>query len=293
MTPFVLGIVLASALMHALWNAYAKDSESPIVFLGLVHVVTTVAGIPLLWFLDFGEIPRAVWVLLLATGMVHSGYMSWLSLAYERGEMSVVYPIARSTPAFVPLIAIPLMGDPVSVVGAAGIAVTVVGLWIVQSGGRLGLAALRSPGTGFAYLTLIATVGYSLIDKQAMVELNETEWTSVVPIAVAYYFLLCFPIAFFFMPYAIWRVPGELWGRVWREQWPRVLGGTVAGFLSYGLILEALRTASVSYVTALRQTSVLFAAALAAYLLHERPTRPRVLGSLATVLGVALIALWP
>ncbi|MBW2279173.1 MAG: EamA family transporter [Deltaproteobacteria bacterium] len=292
MTPFVLGIVLTSALMHALWNAYAKDSESPIAYLALVHGVTVVAGLPLLALFDLREVPISVWGALAAAGVVHTCYMSWLALAYERGEMSVVYPIARSTPAFLPLIAVPVMGDPVSLTGAVGIAITVAGLWIVQTEGRFGLAALRAPGAGFAYLTLIATVGYSLIDKQAMLFFNEAEWTGPLPRSVAYYFLLCLPITAVFTPFALRRVPRGAWGRVWRAQWGRVIGGAVAGFLSYGLVLEALRTASVSYVTAVRQTSVIFAAGLAAFMLHERPTRLRMLGSLATVAGVVLIVLY-
>ncbi len=292
MTPFVLGIVLASALMHALWNAYTKDSESPIAYLALVHGVSVVGGLPLLAFVDLREVPSSVWLALAAAGVVHTCYMSWLALAYERGEMGVVYPIARSTPAFLPLIAVPLMGDPVSPTGGLGIAITVAGLWIVQTGGRFGLRALRAPGAGFAYLTLMATIGYSLIDKQAMVFFNGASWTGPVPRSVTYYFLLCLPIAVLFTPYAVWRVPRAAWGRIWRAQWGRVIAGAVAGFLSYGLVLEALRTASVSYVTAVRQTSVLFAAGLAAVILHERPTPLRLLGSVATVAGVALIVLY-
>ena len=65
----------------------------------------------------------------------------------------------------------------------------------------------------------------------------------------------------------------------------------LASFASYALILEALRTAPVSYVVAVRQTSVIFAVILAVGWLGERPSRIRVLGGLATVVGVALIAL--
>ncbi len=293
MTSLVLGFVLVSALMNALWNAYAKDSESPIAYLALVHWVTVAAGLPLLFFIDLREVPGEVWYALAAAGVIHTVYMTSLSLAYERAEMTLVYPIARATPALVPLIAVPLLGDPVSPSGAAGIAVTFVGLWLVQTGGTFRLAALRGPGMGFAYLTLLAATGYSLVDKQAMVYFHRAEWSGPLPIALAYYFLLSVPILFFFTPYALWRVPRTTWVRIWRRQWPRVIGGALAGLLSYALILEALRTASISYVTAVRQTSVLFGAVFAAYLLHERPSPLRVLGSAATVVGVALIALYP
>ena len=87
MTSLVLGFVLVSALMNALWNVYAKDSESPIAYLALVHWVTVAAGLPLLFFVDLGEVPREVWYSLAAAGVIHTVYMTALSLAYERAEM--------------------------------------------------------------------------------------------------------------------------------------------------------------------------------------------------------------
>ena len=62
--------------------------------------------------------------------------------------------------------------------------------------------------------------------------------------------------------------------------------------LSYALVLEALRTAQVSYVVAVRQCSVLFAVAFAVWALSERPSRARMTGTLGTVAGVVLIALY-
>ncbi len=48
-----------------------------------------------------------------------------------------------------------------------------------------------------------------------------------------------------------------------------------------------------SYVVAARQTSVLFALALGVGWLGERPTAVRIAGAVATVTGVALLALAP
>ena len=61
-------------------------------------------------------------------------------------------------------------------------------------------------------------------------------------------------------------------------------------YAGYALVLAALETAPVSYVVAVRQTSVLFALALGMLWLRETPGRPRVWGAVATVVGVALIA---
>ncbi len=76
-----------------------------------------------------------------------------------------------------------------------------------------------------------------------------------------------------------------------RRERRALLGTVVANFGSYALILEALRTTSVSYVVAVRQFSVVFAVVLAIAWLRERPGRPRLIGTAAIVGGVALIAL--
>ncbi len=291
MTSLDLGLVLISALLHAAWNAAAKTTESPTAYLAIMGAATLVLGAPLFFYVDLALIPRVVWWLLAGSGIVHTAYQLFLGRAYEQGDLSVVYPISRSTPALVALIAIPFLDDPVSTSGALGIAVVMLGMWLVHTNGVVSLAALLAPGIAFAYLTLLATVGYSLIDKVAMKTLEAAPWTTPVPKAIVYYYLLSIAYMIPFGPIVLKRVPTSVILRMLRTRALFLLFGLVASFASYVLILEALQTASVSYVTAVRQTSVVFASALSLVLLRERPTRPRLLGSLLTVVGVGLIAL--
>lgn len=291
MTPFELGIVLLSALLHALWNAAAKGSASPMGYVLAMEVATTVAAVALLPFFEPGEIPRLVWGLLAATAVAHGFYAYFLSLAYQHGELTVVYPIARTTPAFVPLIAVPLLGESVSLAGALGIALVVAGMWGVQTEGRLRLRDFATAGAAFSYLTLATTVVYSLVDKQAMAGLEAAPWSGAAPRAVVYYFLISAAQLPVFAALALPRVGWRSVAHAFRSEGRTVLGGGVAALASYGLILEALRTASVSYVVAVRQTSVLFAVLLAVRWLGERPSWQRVVGGAATVVGVALISL--
>jgi drug/metabolite transporter (DMT)-like permease len=79
----------------------------------------------------------------------------------------------------------------------------------------------------------------------------------------------------------------------WRRERGRAALAVAIGLVGYGLILEAYRRAPASYVVSVRQASVLFAVAISARYLGERPSRARVVGALATVAGVALIALFP
>src|SRR5690606_36135177 len=292
-----LALVLLSALLHALWSLAIKSSASPIGFnlLQLAPIAALACALP--WLAPLGELPAAVWALAAATGLC----LYWRSRALTVGELSVVYPIARSAPAFVPLVAVPLLGEPVSALGALGIAVVVAGMWAVQldTGGARAAAPdagglrrlLLAPGAGFAWLTLVASIGYSLVDKAAMARLAALPWQgALLPPAVAWYVILSSACALVFAPLALRRLPAGALRAQARGEWRAALVAAAFGLVGYGLILHALRSAPVSYVVAVRQASVLFAVALGALRLRERPTRLRLAGALATTVGVALVA---
>jgi drug/metabolite transporter (DMT)-like permease len=291
MTSLELGMVLLSALLHAAWNAYAKDTGSPTVFLAWLAIAHLTTGLLFLPFIEVSLVPDSLWAILGVSALFHTAYNFCLGRAYERAPLAVVYPISRSTPAVVALIAIPLLHDPVTPIGAAGIAVVMIGMWLVHTDGRIEWKALVSPGIGFAYLTLLTTAGYSLTDKMAMAELN-AGWTGELPAAFVYFFLGSFAYAPLFVGITLLRVPRQEFVDVLKARWGKILFGLVASLASYILILHALRTASVSYVTAVRQSSVVFAALLSLVILRERPTRARMIGALLNVAGVALIAIF-
>jgi drug/metabolite transporter (DMT)-like permease len=292
-TPYELLLVLASALLHATWSASIKGSSDPLAFNLLQEGVALAAVVMILPFFQLGEIPAAVWKLTAATGIAHGVYFYAMSRAYQEADLSLVYPIIRSTPAFLPLIAVPLLGEPVSAWGALGIATVVAGVWLVHADRSPRLGRLRSPGLRFAYLTLAATVAYSLLDKQAMVHLSEAPWTGPLPRTVAFYFMLSVANTLVFAPLALRRVSWASLRRAGRREGGRAAATMTASLLGYCLILEAYRTAPASYVVAVRQVSVLFAVLFAMVWLRERPDRRRIMGATATVAGVALISLMP
>jgi uncharacterized membrane protein len=214
-----------------------------------------------------------------------------LSRAYEAGDLSVVYPISRSTPAIVPLLAVPLLGEHVSLLGAVGIALTLMGMWLVQTGGALRGDALLQPAALWAYLMLLLTAGFSLVDKRAMTLLSELPWSGPVPRALAFDLVQTAAAALIFVPFVASRMGRAPLAAFARQHLGVGLLAALATLGSYVLVLEALRTAPVSYVVAVRQCSVLFAVVLAVLALSERPTRLRWAGTVGTVAGVVLIAL--
>jgi hypothetical protein len=69
--------------------------------------------------------------------------------------------------------------------------VALVGIWVMQVEGRGDLwLRLRDPGLVYAYPTLLSTVVYSLIDKEGMATFDATGWSSPLPRAVVYYYLM-------------------------------------------------------------------------------------------------------
>lgn len=291
MTHLAVGLVLLSALLHAGWNTATKGSAAPATFLVSMEGIVLLVLLPLtLLSVDLSGVPPRLWLLMGASGIVHGVYGFWLVRSYEEDDLSLVYPIARSTPAFVPFVAVPLFGESVTVQGGIGIALVVMSIWLVQTGGGLRLRRLREVSV-FPYLTLLSTVGYSLLDKGAMERFDTVAWRGTLPRAVVYFVLLegiYLPLMAFLVRR---RLTAESIRLVWRREWWRLLVGAAGATLSYTLILEALRSSAVSYVVAVRQTSVLFALVLGMALLGERPSAARILGILGTVAGVALIAL--
>jgi drug/metabolite transporter (DMT)-like permease len=289
-----LALVLLSGLLHASWNAATKGSTTPVGFLLAMEVVALALFVPVLVVgFDPFEVPPVVWGLVVVSAFVHALYSWWLTSAYAHGELSLVYPIVRSTPAIVPLVAVPLLGESVSVAGGLGIGLVVLSLWAITAEGGVGLAALRSRGAILASMTLATTVVYSLVDKEAMRLLGESPWSGGVPRSVAFMalmYVLYLP-GFCFLARRSVRVREV--AHMLRSRFATVVGASLFGFVSYTLILRAMQTAPVSYITAVRQSSVLFALVIAIVLLPERPSRLRVLGALANVGGVALIALSP
>lgn len=290
MTPLELALVGGSALLHAVWSVAIKGSGDPLCFNALQKVGPLLLLVAVLPLVELAEVPGRVWTLLALTGATHALYFYWLSRAYESGDLSLVYPIARSTPALLPLVAVPVLGETISPGGAAGIAVVVAGVWAVHGVRRWHLSELVEPAVRFAYLTLLATVGYSLFDKAAMAELAAVPWSSRLPRAFVFVLLIYAASSVGFVPLVLWSRGAGAVIEAGRRQLPLATAASTISLIGYGLVLKALETAPASYVVTVRQTSVLFAVLLGVVVLKERPDRLRVLGAIATVAGVALIA---
>lgn len=290
MSAEALGLVLLSAAIHAAWNLLIKTSAHPRAFVVIRAVIVIPMLAAALPFFHIADIPVGVWVVLVCSSLIHACYFFGLASGYSAGDISLVYPIARSAPAFVPLCAMLLFGERVSVGGGAGIAVVVAAMWLIHTGGRPHLRALMAPGVGYAYFTLGTVVAYSLLDKYGMAQFAAAPWSGPLPRALAFLLLEQALAGLVYVAVIGPRLPRTLVAQAARDEWGRVLLCAVLDTASYALILYVYQTAPVSYVVAVRQTSVIVAVLLGAGVLKEPLGRARLVGAVAIVAGVYLIA---
>jgi drug/metabolite transporter (DMT)-like permease len=222
------------------------------------------------------------------SGLLHFLYWLWLAHALEAGDLSRVYPIARSAPALVLVVAVVFMGERVSPAGAAGVLLAALGVYTISLE-RLSPAALTRPlrnigndaAARYALLTLVAVAAYSIVDKQAVTRFHPVAFAFIYP-----WFSLALLSSYLFV-----RRPRGGLRREWRSNRRSILVCGVLGIFGYFLILVAFSFERVSYVVGLRQISIIFSVLLGTIVLRERHARQRLLSAIMIFSGVFLITM--
>ncbi len=292
MTPISVTLVLLSAFFHALWNYYSKANRSPQLFLFWVGVLTVGMAISAS-AIKTPIIPQPVWIFIIASGVVHFLYWFSLSKGYASGDISYVYPIARSAPGFIPLFAFLLLQESISVQGLLGIFCIVVSIYLLQQRGdgmafRDLIRYMRRPDAAWAFSTLGTVIAYSLIDKKGMSEFYAHNSQPLVWQAVVYYLLQGAIAMLLYSAFIIYRFPRSEITEIGRRHWKPIMVTTMLVMISYSLILYVMMTEKVSYIVALRQCSVIFAVLLGTYLLEESHAKLRLAAATVMVIGVLL-----
>jgi drug/metabolite transporter (DMT)-like permease len=277
MTLAVTVAVLAAALLHAIWNALIKASSDVVFDTALV-----VAGAALVAALVIPWLPMPAqpsWPYLAASAVVHQGYFALLAAAYRRGDLSFAYPLMRGLPPLlVALGGLVLLPDPRSAWLWSGIAAISLGvLWI--GGLHPRLLVTRARAAAFAVGNAVVIAGYTLIDGLG-VRLSGNP--------ASYGLWLFFLTAWPYVGIALWSRRALLRAHLRRHWWRGLLGGTLS-ICAYVIALWAMTRAPIAAVAALRETSVIFAAVIGAWLLKEPFGRSRIAGASLVVVGIALL----
>jgi uncharacterized membrane protein len=283
-------LVVLSATTHAYWNFLLKRSGGTQLFVGLSKVGEVVMFAPFFLALVAPTIGRLDGLFMLAVvgaAFVLVNYVC-LAWAYKHGDLSFVYPLARgSILLFLPFLAFVTVGERVSPLGVAALALIVCGIVALQlpslqwrALASLG-SRLRSPATSFALLAAFAAACYTLWDKHAVQR---------VP-AFAYIYLYTAITAIAYGAFIWRRYPRAEVAEQWRlHRWP-ILQVGFFNITSYLLVLIALRTGTSSYVIALRQLSIAFGVLLGWSLLREQVHLPKRVGVALIVLGCLMVGI--
>jgi drug/metabolite transporter (DMT)-like permease len=257
MTSEIIAAVLAAALMHAAWNTIAKLNAGRAADAVVVGIL---GAWPAALVLPWAGLPdRASWGQLVASVVIHFVYFRALARAYAAGDMSVAYPLMRGMPPLVvALLGATLFNEPLSLLGWTAIGVLVAGVlllgWDSLRRGSLSRVAARYVALQIA---IIAT--YTLVDGSGV-------RASGNPLAyIAWMFVLTAAA----MAFAA-RDSFALLAKEGRRSVGVAIAGGLFTFGSYAVALWAMTRAPVALVAALRETSILFGAALGAWLLRER-----------------------
>lgn len=297
MSPTALALVLVSVCMHAGWNVLGKRNAPSLGAFALAYGAGGAVCTPLLWLgPSLSTLPSAFWVWLALSGLCQMLYMGGLAWAYARGEVSVLYPIARALPVvLVPLVSIALLGNRVldrwDGIGMVLVVVGALCLPLSHPEARR-LSTYLTPAMGFALLAAIGTVGYSLIDKQALGLMQGVGHSGLTAGAVFMVLQALMTLTWAIPLVAILpaerrRLPAL------RQQGLAIL--VVTGLMmtcTYGLVLMALAiTDEVSYIVALRQLSIPVGVLMGVLWLKEPASRAKAVGTLVMLVGLVLVAL--
>lgn len=289
MDPFVIALVLVSAGLHVAWNVRLKSAGDPLraatVGLLAASVGIVPAGIAAWWLSGRPALPVEGVALALVSGVIEAVYFVLLSAAYRRGDLSVVYPIARGTaPLLAVAVGVGLLGEQLGVAGSIGVAFLLIGFLILQRPWQAVRGRGLDPSVAFALATGVSIATYTAIDRVGTRLIDPVTYAAILWVTGA--LLLVLWIRF---------VAG---GAVFAGGREQIRYAAIGGWLTLGaylLILWALSIAPLSGVAPLRESAAVFAAAWGSVRLGEAVDRGdtvrRVGASVLIVVGAVLLAI--
>jgi len=275
MTVFVFFAVLGAALLHAFWNALIKIGQSRISVMLILSVVQGFIGFLVIFISPWPN--QNVWIWLAGSGLAHTAYKTFLTYAYEQGDLSRVYPIARgAAPMAVLAFSLFFLTDPIKISEYFGVAILGLGILLMARGIFTSGESRRL--LPFALGSALATASYSIIDGLG---------ARISGDAVGYVgWLFMIDGVMFALITLVTRGPRAF--IVPRQAW---IAGSIASAASYGayaIAVWAMTVAPIALVTALRETSILFAVLIGWLIYKEQMGLAKICAAGLIVAGVII-----
>jgi drug/metabolite transporter (DMT)-like permease len=270
----IISLVLFAALLHASWNALLRGGADRLWSMTIMCIAIAVTCVGAAAFM----VPPAAasWGYAVLSAVLHVGYNLFLVRSYRVGDLGQVYPISRgSSPALIALGAAAFAGESIAPGVLLGIALVSGGIISLAFRGR----QLSVPSLPYALGTGCFIAAYSVVDgigaRLSGAPLAYTVWMCAL-------WGVLMP-----MVYIGLRDARSLFS-VRPGIFSAAAGGLVS-LLAYGIVIYAMNEAPLGAVSALRETSVLFAALIGAIFLGETLTARRILACAVIVSGTIII----
>jgi drug/metabolite transporter (DMT)-like permease len=274
-TPVLYGLVLFSAVAHAIWNSLVKSAGDRTLSMVTIRFTGLVLGLAALPFVDWPE-PES-WKWLALTAGVQFGYYALLIGSYGLGDMSVVYPLARGiAPVLTTVAAFVSLGEALGPIHLTAIGLISFGITILSLG-----AGASGVAVGYGCATGLAVAAYSLFGGLGVRTANTVLG-----------FQACLEIVTGggMSAYALTTRGAEVLLHARRYGAIGLFAGTLSVF-GYLAFLAAAHTLPLGPVVALRETSVIFGTLIGTVVLREGFGLRRIAASIFVISGVALLAL--
>lgn len=269
---------MVAAVFHAAWNALLKASEGPLALAARATAYGTLVALPVvaaIWFWSGRPtMPAAVWPVVISSAVLELLYFIALTSAYERGELSVVYPIARGTaPLLAVLVGLLVLRERVGGWALGGVLLLLAGIWLIRRPTPASAAVVP------ALITGVLIAAYSSVDRVG-VRLT-SPW-------LYGWFLWLFE-ALLLLGYT--RVRRVARASLSVEPGRSLFVGALMT-ATYFMILFALSVAPLAIVAPLRESAIVLVTAWGIWRLRERRGAwLRLGGAVAIVGGIALVTL--
>jgi drug/metabolite transporter (DMT)-like permease len=270
----IIALVLFAALLHASWNALLRSGADRLWSMTIMCVAVAIASAAIALFL----VPpaKASWMYAVLSAVLHVGYNLFLVRSYRVGDLGQTYPISRgSSPLLITIAAAVFAGEAVSARALLGIALVSSGIISLAFKGR----RIAVPSLPYALGTGCFIAAYSVVDgigvRLSGAPLAYTVWMS------ALWGILMPPV------YIYLRGAGSLF--VIRPGFIAAFIGGLVSLLAYGIVIYAMSGAPMGAVSALRETSVLFAALIGYFFLGETLTFRKMAACSVIAIGTIMI----
>lgn len=273
MSPLVIGLALFAAIMHATWNAFLRTGADRLWSVTVMSFSSTVVAVP---FAIFHLPATHAWPYIILSACLQVTYSVFLVAAYRYGELGQVYPIVRgSVPLLVTLGGALIANQYPTIPQTIGVALVAIGIMSLALGkGRAATTSIL-----FALATGVIIASYATVDSIG-VRKAESSGSYIAWVLVLYgIFLPVIFVAFRRKITVDFRATETL----------KALAGGLVALAAYGVVVAAFALGPAGPITAIRETSVVFAALIGWLFLGEKLTPRRIAASIMVALGAISI----